>query len=296
MNIQSSIDALATAAVYFHSIGSFDKSRICKDIEQKLRQFGTWASPRQQRYAQFLCGEADRARLAPHVAAVEATTTISESAMQRIHALFNMARGRGLLRPKIFVSVNRTKIILKPESAIERGIYILDANKRFQGRITPDNVFVPHSRCTAEIRAAVQEFGDDPIRIARAHGHRTGNCCFCSRDLTDGRSVAVGYGPTCASNYNLPWGEERLVSDAVILPSAVEAVIDERIVSARVPQSLVQIQRAALPSIRMQAHSSPPLVPMTRYERQEHRAEPMRAPPSLQYEDEDDQFFAPRTG
>jgi hypothetical protein len=41
---------------------------------------------------------------------------------------------------------------------------------------------------------------------AAAFGHSTGTCIFCSRDLTDGRSVDVGYGPTCASKNGLPWG------------------------------------------------------------------------------------------
>jgi hypothetical protein len=30
-------------------------------------------------------------------------------------------------------------------------------------------------------------------------------CVFCARDLTDQRSLAVGYGPTCADNYDLPY-------------------------------------------------------------------------------------------
>lgn len=42
---------------------------------------------------------------------------------------------------------------------------------------------------------------------AAAFGHATNNCVFCARGLTDGRSVEVGYGPTCAAHYGLPWGE-----------------------------------------------------------------------------------------
>ena len=38
-------------------------------------------------------------------------------------------------------------------------------------------------------------------------GHVTGACVFCSRTLTDERSIAVGYGPVCAENHALPWGE-----------------------------------------------------------------------------------------
>lgn len=42
---------------------------------------------------------------------------------------------------------------------------------------------------------------------AARFGKLWGQCVFCSRLLTDERSVAVGYGPVCASHNGLPWGE-----------------------------------------------------------------------------------------
>lgn len=36
-------------------------------------------------------------------------------------------------------------------------------------------------------------------------------CVFCSRKLTDDRSIAVGYGPDCAEHQGLPWGEKAAV-------------------------------------------------------------------------------------
>lgn len=44
---------------------------------------------------------------------------------------------------------------------------------------------------------------------AAAWGHEHSRCVFCSTKLADdgqGRSVEVGYGPTCAEKYGLPWG------------------------------------------------------------------------------------------
>lgn len=38
-------------------------------------------------------------------------------------------------------------------------------------------------------------------------GHAYGICVFCSRELTDPRSVHMGYGPVCADYHSLPWGE-----------------------------------------------------------------------------------------
>jgi hypothetical protein len=70
--------------------------------------------------------------------------------------------------------------------------------------------YIPHhsaSKATATaIGAALQAFAADPAGVAGAYGKKTGACCFCSRRLDDARSVEVGYGPTCADHYALPWG------------------------------------------------------------------------------------------
>lgn len=41
---------------------------------------------------------------------------------------------------------------------------------------------------------------------AARFGKVTGACVFCSRLLTDERSVSAGYGPVCAEREGLPWG------------------------------------------------------------------------------------------
>lgn len=41
---------------------------------------------------------------------------------------------------------------------------------------------------------------------AAEFGRTTAHCVFCARELTDGRSVDVGYGPVCAAHNGLPWG------------------------------------------------------------------------------------------
>jgi hypothetical protein len=48
----------------------------------------------------------------------------------------------------------------------------------------------------------------DPAKVASEFGHLTGHCCFCSLELSDERSVAVGYGRKCAQHFGLPWGEK----------------------------------------------------------------------------------------
>lgn len=80
-------------------------------------------------------------------------------------------------------------------------------NSTFYGRIYLDGKFEPSRNCTDEIKNFVIEFAKDPIGIASAFGHRTGNCCFCVKKLTDPRSIEVGYGAICAKHFGLPWGK-----------------------------------------------------------------------------------------
>jgi len=49
--------------------------------------------------------------------------------------------------------------------------------------------------------------GQDPSGVASEYGKLTGRCSFCARRLTDARSISVGYGATCAKNYDLEWGK-----------------------------------------------------------------------------------------
>lgn len=44
-------------------------------------------------------------------------------------------------------------------------------------------------------------------QLARMSARITGTCIFCSLTLTDERSIKAGYGPICASNNGLPWGD-----------------------------------------------------------------------------------------
>lgn len=52
------------------------------------------------------------------------------------------------------------------------------------------------------------EADGDLVAAAKRHAEATGVCSFCGLELSDLRSVAVGYGPICAVHYGLPWGEE----------------------------------------------------------------------------------------
>lgn len=76
------------------------------------------------------------------------------------------------------------------------------------GRIAKDGSFTPsHKGAPVELVEFLTGFAQEPAKFAAQHGHATGACCFCAKKLTDPKSLAVGYGETCASHYGLPWGE-----------------------------------------------------------------------------------------
>lgn len=62
--------------------------------------------------------------------------------------------------------------------------------------------------------SALRQLGQDPEKAAREYGRKTGHCCFCCLKLDDERSLLMGYGPTCARNYGLAWGDRPLAAAA----------------------------------------------------------------------------------
>lgn len=75
------------------------------------------------------------------------------------------------------------------------------------GRILPDGTLKMNQADTQEEQFIVS-YSDDPKATMKNYGALTGNCCFCSKRLTDSRSTDVGYGPDCAEHYGLNWGNE----------------------------------------------------------------------------------------
>lgn len=78
----------------------------------------------------------------------------------------------------------------------------------------------------------IDAFRQDPIGVMTAHGKKTGNCCFCGRDLTDHRSTAHGYGPICAKKFKLVWDSKSAM--------VIETKIAERTENARIVHDIIK--------------------------------------------------------
>ena len=128
-----------------------------------------------------------------------------------IQALFNNATS-ALKRPKIRLRVDNHPITLyvAGERSKYAGSIMVNSGSRednvWYGSISTDGVFHPSKNCFEALTEMLQKFAEEPVAVAREYGQSTGQCCFCGLTLTDDRSVKVGYGPICSSNWGLPWG------------------------------------------------------------------------------------------
>jgi hypothetical protein len=82
---------------------------------------------------------------------------------------------------------------------------------KFFGVVSPDGLWEPSKSLQAraikdDLTHILSQLAKRPAAVASQHGALTGNCCFCNTKLTDPKSTSVGYGPTCAKQWGLPWG------------------------------------------------------------------------------------------
>lgn len=117
----------------------------------------------------------------------------------KLEQAFSTAKSSGLKWPKM----NLGRIVISPAGANSRNpgaLYVKSRDDGYLGKVQGGQFFASRD-CSDDQRDAVVELLADPQGYAEAHGKLTGNCCICSRDLTDPVSVARGIGPICASRF-----------------------------------------------------------------------------------------------
>jgi Family of unknown function (DUF6011) len=125
-----------------------------------------------------------------------------------VNEMFDNARSNGHTSPKIYFHndhVGEVRLTVSKGGQYPHTVQITDRQGNWYGRILKDGTV--HSRYTAKAHVdAVSDFCANPVDAVVKYGQKTGNCSFCARGLTDKESVARGYGPICADNYGLPYG------------------------------------------------------------------------------------------
>lgn len=154
-------------------------------------------------------------RMAHRLSSDKPTTVTTD--FSGVYNLLLAARQR-MKYPKIRLRTkNGLDIVLYvsgPKSRLPDMVNITDGGASWErawfGRINREGVW-SHSEDVkpnqvSDIQALLTKLAKDPAKVASDYGRLTGNCCFCYRPLKDERSTQVGYGPVCASNFQLPWG------------------------------------------------------------------------------------------
>jgi hypothetical protein len=174
------------------------------DLSTSVKTSRYPASPKQLYWLRILasrCEKQDRKK-------------VSIGSLSGIMALFNKASAH-LKRPAVVLDSSDQTLRLTvagAEARVPGSINVSSSgsyeDRTWFGRILSSGEFEasPRVETPESVITTLRRFSADPAGIASAHGRKTGQCCFCARPLTDGRSVSVGYGPICADRFGLPWG------------------------------------------------------------------------------------------
>src|SRR5258708_1143510 len=89
---------------------------------------------------------------------------------------------------------------------VSNGLGKGNPNNKLYGRFSRTN-FIAYRNDVFDIIPIMQELCEDPIKFGALHVQQYKHCCFCNTELTSKTSLFAGYGPICADNWGLPWGE-----------------------------------------------------------------------------------------
>ena len=158
--------------------------------------------------------------------APKATTTIP---FDGVSLLFSVAL-RSLKAPRVRLDGMVVRVGYKGHIV---AIRTADGARKFLGEVYDDGLLHVLDCATPAELDLLRAFAEEPLRLAKIYGDRTGNCCFCGLFLTTAESVGSGYGPICADKWGLPWSDsqgalrERAMRKAVRLKEQIDLLTKE---------------------------------------------------------------------
>ena len=103
---------------------------------------------------------------------------------------------------KLYISGSKSKVpnTLNLASALK-------SDDAWYGRVTREGQWsIPgkiEDLIMNDLAGVLIDLGLDPAETVKKQGKKCGRCCFCHLPLTDERSTAAGFGPTCADHFGL---------------------------------------------------------------------------------------------
>lgn len=139
-----------------------------------------------ERKAQWAAERAAREAAAPQVNAT------------KLEDAFRTAKSNGLKWPKIKIA--GVKVSPASETSKNAGALYVKEGDTYLGKVLGGRFFKSRD-CGTEQEGIVVNLINDPKGYAEAYGLRTGQCCICSRELTNKESIDRGIGPICAEKF-----------------------------------------------------------------------------------------------
>lgn len=150
-------------------------------------------------------------------------------AVGQIFEMFAKARQKHMQNPIIRIVVDGNK--LKLSQAGTNPIINIVEFKGTEGRIwygalNLDGMLSLTERCKfpEALIQTLKEFAADPSKASGVMGKRMRACCFCGIGLTTTDSLYYGYGPICADNFGLEWGQAKSHMKAEMVSDAVQEI------------------------------------------------------------------------
>jgi hypothetical protein len=135
--------------------------------------------------------------------------TLPAAGLATLQGVFGNATRAGIT-PGIRATINGARLRVTAPSRRSafagQPVLFVRLGDTYAGRIA-NGAFLPRSATGADAMPALRTLLESPLGTLAEIGRATGTCCYCARELTDPRSVSMGYGPICAGNYGLPWGD-----------------------------------------------------------------------------------------
>jgi hypothetical protein len=131
---------------------------------------------------------------------------------------FKLAKANGLKYPALIFAnigpIGKTRVSMAPDNGKNPGCLYVKADGAYAGKINPAGGYTAARGASPALTQFLHAFAADPVGVGAAKGKDAGACCFCGRELTDARSLAAGYGGTCAKHWGLPWGHAVELKEA----------------------------------------------------------------------------------
>jgi len=186
----------AQAAEFKFDLFKAEHPEVVSWLERNTGDFAVSLLSAAKKYGQLT--ERQLAAVLRIIEADKAKVTID---LTRIHELFNTARASGLKR--MAIKFDDLRLSPAPAHGNNAGCIYVKVDGEYAGKLTTEGKFFGLRSAPEGVEGKLIELAKDPRAALTAHGHQTGECACCGRQLTNQASIDLGIGPICAEKWGV---------------------------------------------------------------------------------------------